>query len=278
MTTIQKIFALSFFAFIALFNQTTADAASFIKFDGIDGEAYAIERVEAPPADGKHLIATHKKSGGKLMLLARGGKIQRMFALSASGKTRTLEPGEKPVNKWIVSKSSSVNSTSRCFTIPSGGYICVSGAQFADSSSATPAFMKFAIADLPDGVNVLAQTREHILLAAIIEKGELVGMGSINPQGSFNRFTPDTPCSGFIVQPCADGSTPGSYYDNAGKCVAYCTGYIVLDQTQYKPVKPYGLRPNGPCSDFIAQPCRKGTSMVVYYDAHTQKCVMICDY
>ncbi|MFK7907953.1 MAG: hypothetical protein AB8B69_22670, partial [Chitinophagales bacterium] len=99
----------------------------------------------------------------------------------------------------------------------------------------------------------------------------------INPQGSFNRFTPDTPCSGFIVQPCADGSAPGSYFDGQ-KCIGYCTGYIVLDPTQYKPIKSYGLRPNGPCSDYIAQPCPKNTSMVVYYDAHSQKCVMICDY
>ncbi len=282
MTTIQKLFVLSFFAFITLFGQTTADAAGYIKFDGIDGEAYAIERVKAPPADGKHLIATHKKSGGKLMLMARGGKIQQLFVQSASGKVKTLEASTAGCSQGGFCTSFQIK---KCFVLPSGECICVCGAWFADSSNgstnaatAVPVFMKFAIADLPDGVNVIAQTREHILLAAIIKKGELVGMGSINPKGSFNRFTPDTPCSGFIVQPCADGSAPGSYYDNAGNCVAYCTGYIVLDPNQYKPRNPYTLKPNSPCSDYIAQPCRRGTTLVTYYDPYTKKCVAICDY
>ncbi|MGB0932003.1 MAG: hypothetical protein ACPGVB_14560 [Chitinophagales bacterium] len=279
MTTIQKLFVLSFFAFIALFSQTTADAAGYLKFDGIDGESYVIERVKAPPADGKHLVATHKKSGGKLMILARGGKIQRMYVQSVSGKTKTLEASTAGCSQGGLCTTFQIKT---CFTLPSGECVCVCGAWFADSSNGSTNTKpsqntKVKIAGLPDGVNVIAQTREHILLAAIVEKGELVGMGSINPQGSFNRFTPDTPCSGYIVQPCADGSAPGSYYDNEGKCVAYCTGFIVIDPSIFKPVKSYGLRPNSPCSDWIAAPCGKGETLVSWYDYNTGKCVAICE-
>lgn len=288
MTTIQKLFVLSFFAFIAVFNQTTADAAGYIKFDGIDGESYAIERVKAPPSDGKHVIATHKKSGGKLMLLARAGKIQKIFVQSASGKIKTLEASTAGCSQGGLCTSFQIK---KCFTLPDGSCFCVCGAWFADSSNGTATRsggVRVAVGDvngdgqvdissLADGVNVIAQTREHVLLAAIVEKGKLVGMGSINPKGSFNRFTPDTPCSGYIVQPCADGSAPGSYYDNNGKCVSYCTGYIVLDPSIFKPVKSYSLRPNGPCSDWIAAPCGKGYKMVTWYDYNTGKCVAICE-
>lgn len=281
MTTIQKLFVLSFFAFIALFNQTTADAAGYIKFEGVDGEAYALERVKAPPSDGKHLIATHKRSGGKLMLLARGGKIQRIFVQSASGKIKNLEATTAGCSQGGLCTSFQIK---KCFRLPSGGCFCVCGAWFADNSSgstsaaiAIPALMKLKIAGLPDGVNVVAQTRDHVLLAAMVEKGRLVGMGSIDTRGKFNRFTPDTPCSGYIVQPCPDGSAPGSYYDNEGKCVAYCDGFIVLDQNVFQPVKAYGLRPNSPCSDYIVQPCGKGYTLVSWYDYNTGKCVAICE-
>lgn len=281
MTTIQKLFAFSFFAFIAMFSQTTVNAAGYIKFDGVDGESNIVERVEAPPTDGNHLVATNKRSGAQIFLTASGGKIQRMFAKSREGKIKVLEGTASGCSQGGLCTTFQIK---KCFTTPWGECFCVCGAWFADSSSGStgaavgvPAFMRYGIADLPDGVNVIAQTREHILLAAIVEKGELVGMGSINPQGSFNRFTPDTPCSGYIVQPCADGSAPGSYYDNNGKCVAYCTGYIVLDTAIFQPVKSYSLRPNGPCSDWIAAPCGKGYKMVTWYDYNTGKCVAICE-
>ncbi len=303
MTTIQKLFVLSFFAFIALFNQTTADAAAYIKFDGIEGESNIVERVEAPPADGEHLVATNKRSGAQIRLIAKGGKIQRMFAKSKEDKIKVLEATTAGCSQGGLCLNFQIK---KCFTTPWGDCFCVCGAWFADngnssSSSATANYKvnvspssgftggvrvatgdvngdgQVNISKLSDGVNVIAQTREHVLLAAIIEKGKLVGMGSINPQGSFNRFTPDTPCSGYIVQPCADGSAPGSYYDNEGKCVAYCTGFIVLDTDVFRAINPYGLRPNGPCSDWIAAPCGKGYTMVTWYDHQTGKCVAICE-
>ncbi len=283
MTTIQKLFVLSFFAFIALFTQTTADAAGYIKFDGIEGESNIVERVEAPPADGEHLVATNKRSGAQIRLIAKGGKIQRMFAKSKSGKIKVLEATTAGCSQGGLCLNFQIK---KCFTTPWGDCFCVCGAWFADNSnnnnstSTQPSKTKnpkVSIGSLKDGVNIVAQTREHVLLAAIVEKGKLVGMGSINPQGSFNRFTPDTPCSGYIVQPCPDGSAQGSYYDNEGKCVAYCDGFIVLDPNIFQPIRAYNLRPNGPCSDWIAAPCGKGYTMVTWYDHQTGKCVAICE-
>ena len=281
MTTIQKLFVLSFFAFLAVFNPSTADAAAYIKFEGIEGESYALQRVEAPPADGKHLIATHKRSGGKVMMTARGGKIQRIFVQSASGKIKTLEATTAGCSQGGLCTTFQIK---KCFTLPSGDCFCVCGSWFADNSNSNTSTStkptrnsKVSIGSLKDGVNVVAQTKEHILLAAIVKEGKLVGMGSIDRGGNFNRFTPDTPCSGYIVQPCPDGSAPGSYYDNEGKCVAYCDGFIVLDPSIFQAIKVYSLRPNGPCSDWIVQPCGKGYTLVSWYDYNTGKCVAICE-
>lgn len=132
MTTIQKLFVLVFFVFIALFNQNTADAIGFIKFDGIDGEIYDIERVEAPPTDGNHLIATHKHSGSKLMFLAHSGKIQSIFVQSESGKIKILEASTTGCSEGNLCTSFQIK---KCFTLPSGDCFCVCGSWFANNPS-----------------------------------------------------------------------------------------------------------------------------------------------
>lgn len=280
MTKIKKLFGLSFFAFIALFSQTMADAAGYLKIEGIPGDTYDVQRIEAPPTDGNHLVATHKRSGNQIMLTARGGKIQQMFMQSASGKIKVLEATTAGCSQELCTTF----QIKKCFIDDNGQCFCVCGAWFAtDTGSSSGGDIngdgQFDISDLADGINIIAQTREHILLAVIMEKGRMTGMGSIDPKGGFHKFELDVPCGNYLAAPCRDGSKPTVYYDPyIKKCVGVCNDVIDLDPAGYQPINPYTLQPNGPCSDFIAQPCRKGTSMVIYYDAKYKKCVMICDY
>ena len=133
MATIQKLFTLSFFAFITLFNQLTVDAipTPYIKIEGLKGESYSVERVEAPLIDGKHLIANNKRSGSKIILMANRGKIQNIFVQSISGKIQILEATTTDCSKDGLCKGFQMQ---KCFILPSGDCFCVCGNWFASNS------------------------------------------------------------------------------------------------------------------------------------------------
>jgi len=131
MSPIKNLFFLSFLAVVAtLFTANTAQAqasgntqpaAVFTAVDSAD--VWTPARIPNTLADGKQLLATHKKNRTQVIAVVRGGKIAQVGVLVPGAKFKALTPNASP----CISGGFCLSYQARiCYTI-GNQCVCVCG-------------------------------------------------------------------------------------------------------------------------------------------------------
>lgn len=90
--------------------------AGFIKFDGVDGSHQMKE--------GSNIVGRNSRTGEKLIINVKSGKLVSMGTQSKTGAFKALSPNAAPCNPGIRCPNF---APPKCFTIPGGACVCVCG-------------------------------------------------------------------------------------------------------------------------------------------------------
>ncbi len=130
MTTFKNFFFLSILALVAVVftaqnTQAQSSAGSPALVFSADDEAdYNVARIPSRLEDGRHVIATHKKTRTQIIAVIKSGKLAQIGVLPAGGSFKALSPAASPCNNVICGTW----QIKKCFTTPWGSCICVCGA------------------------------------------------------------------------------------------------------------------------------------------------------
>ncbi len=89
--------------------------AAYIKFIGIDGEAFVKE--------GRNTVATNTRTGDKYIIVVKGGKLTECGLLPTNGRYKALTPTSTPCNSTI---HCTTMNPPKCF-LENGICFCVCG-------------------------------------------------------------------------------------------------------------------------------------------------------
>ncbi len=98
-------------------------AAAYIKFDGIDGECTVKE--------GRNVIGTNTRTGEKLIIVVKGGKLTQFGVQPTRGSFKSIPSNASPCNPNL---SCTTFNPPHCYTIPGGGCVCVCGPWITSNS------------------------------------------------------------------------------------------------------------------------------------------------
>ena len=99
---------------IVIHIEVEPSAAGYIKFDGIDGECTVKE--------GRNIVGSNTRTGEKLVVVVKGGKLTQFGTQSASGKFKALTPSATP----CFTINCGTFNPPKCFSY-NGACICVCG-------------------------------------------------------------------------------------------------------------------------------------------------------
>jgi hypothetical protein len=97
-------------------------AAAYIKFDGVDGECVVKE--------GRNTVGKNTRTGDKLIIVVKKGKLVEFGVLPAKGAYKAISPNATP----CFTITCTTLNPPKCFTLPGGGCVCVCGPWITSST------------------------------------------------------------------------------------------------------------------------------------------------
>ena len=98
-------------------------AAAYIKFDGVDGEV--------EPKEGRNIVGQNTRTGDKLIIVVKNGKLVQFGVLPTRGAFKALTPNASPCNPTLTCTTF---NPPKCFTLPGGECVCSCGPWITSSS------------------------------------------------------------------------------------------------------------------------------------------------
>lgn len=97
-------------------------AAAYIKFDGIDGEVAVQE--------GRNIVGENTRTGEKLIVVVKGGKLTGFGTQAARGSFKLLTPSASP----CFTITCGTFNPPKCFPLSNGACVCVCGPWITSSA------------------------------------------------------------------------------------------------------------------------------------------------
>jgi len=251
MTNSKKVFVLVILCLLTFFsqNQVSASLPHYVSIDfGHYAASYDTRDIPAPPADGTHVFATHKKSGNQLILTARGGNIIEIAAKNVkTGRIIVLEGSATTCDSGTLCHKFEVKT---CFTSPSGDCFCICGPLNSNSTPITamatgessegdiaadtdvapstepptPSFDdSYVLDNLKEGTNVIdtdPATGANLIL--IVRKGQLSSLSVQYADGSAENFRGGGNDHCYVSGPCHKLQARHCYKTSSGACICIC--------------------------------------------------------
>lgn len=105
---------------------------SFMTFNAENNNDWNIKTFGATVADGRHVLATHKKTKTQVIAIVRGGKIAEIGYIPVGGTYKALLPASSPCLSGGFCYSFQAKN---CYYVQGVGCVCVCGAFVANTGS-----------------------------------------------------------------------------------------------------------------------------------------------